>query len=70
MHINSMVKEKSILSMIPGRDFNTSMIGPLGILFALVKRQIAQGSSESGIFVGRPPMSPFIANSFSLTIET
>ena len=46
------------------------MVGYLGILVALVKKQIGQGSSKSGKIVGRPSMSPFLAIGFSLLIET
>ena len=52
---------KSIWSMKPGANFETLVVGILGILVALVKRKIGQESSKSGIFVGRPFMSPFIA---------
>ena len=56
--------------MNPGANFDTSMVGTLVILGALVIRQIGQGSSNLGRFSGRPSMSPFIAISFSLVIET
>ena len=48
----------------------TSVVGPLGILVALVRRKIGQGYSKSGIFFGRPYMSPFLVIHFSLLIET
>ena len=35
---------KSISSMIPGAKFDTSMIGPMDILFDLVMIKIGQGS--------------------------
>ena len=38
--------------MNPGRDFETSMVGPIGILVALVKRKIGQGYSKLGKFLG------------------
>ena len=57
--------EKSILSMNPGANFETSVVGPLEILVALVKRQIGQGSSNSGIFSVKPSMSHFLAIRFS-----
>ena len=41
--------------MKPGEIFETSMVGPLGILVALFRRQIVQGSSNSGIFGGDYP---------------
>ena len=53
-----------------GRDFETSVVGPMVILVALVKSQIGQGSSNSGIFFGRPYMSPFLAIRLSMVIET
>ena len=56
--------------MNPGVNFETSVVGPLGILFSLLRRQIGQGSSNSGIFYVRPYMSPFLAIRFSLVIET
>ena len=56
--------------MNPGANFELSMVRPMGILFALVGRKIGQGYSKSGIFVGRPSMSPFLAIIFSLSIET
>ena len=49
-------------------DFETSVVGPLGILFALVNRQIGQGYYKSGIFYGRPSTSPFLAIRFSMVI--
>ena len=49
--------------------FRDSVVGPLGILVALVKRQIWKGYSKSGIFSRRPSMSPFLAISFSLVID-
>ena len=52
-----------------GTNFETSVVGPLGILFALVEIRIVQGSSKSGRFSGRPYMSPFISIRFSLLIE-
>ena len=63
-------KRKYIWSMNPGANLEMSMVGPLGILFALVKRKIRQGYSKSGIFVGTSSMSPFLAIRFILTIET
>ena len=51
-------------------NFYTSVVGPLGILVALVRRKIRQGSSKSGIFSGRPYMRPFLVILFSLVIET
>ena len=68
--ISKLKNTKSIWSMKPGEKFETSMVGPLGVLVALFKRNIWQGSFKSGIFVGRPSMSPFLEISFSLKIET
>ena len=56
--------------MNPGANFETLVVGPLGILVALVKRQIGQGSSNSERFSGILSMSPFTAIRFSLAIET
>ena len=56
--------------MNPGEKFETSVVGPLLILVAVVMRQIGQGSPNSGIFSGRPSMSPFLAISFIMVIET
>ena len=56
--------------MNPGENFETSVVGPLGILVALVKIKIGQGSYNSGIFSGRLSMSPFLAIRFFLVIET
>ena len=56
--------------MNPGANFETSVVGPLVILVALVKRQIGQGYSNSGRFSGRPSMNPFLAILFILVIDT
>ena len=48
----------------------TLVVGTMVILVTSVKRHIGQGSSKSGIFCGRPSISPFIAISFSLIIDT
>ena len=56
--------------MNPGANFETSVVGPLGSLVALVKIHMGQGSYNSGIFNGRPSMSPFLDIRFSLMIET
>ena len=55
--------------MNPGEKFETSMVGSMGILAALVKRQIGQGSSKSEKFVGRRFTSHFFAICFSLGID-
>ena len=47
--------------MNSGANFETSMVVPLGVLVALVKRQTDQGSSKSGTFVGRPFTSTFLS---------
>ena len=44
------------------------MVGTLFILVSLVKGQTGQGSSNSGIFSGKPTMIPFLAISFSPVI--
>ena len=69
--LSTLKKAKSIWSMNPVADFETSTVGTLGILFASVKRQIqiGQGYSKSGIFVGRPSMSIFLSIIFILAIE-
>ena len=54
-------KEKSTQSIKPGANIETSVVGTLGILVVFVKIQIGQGSYTSGIFSGRPYMSPFIS---------
>ena len=46
------------------------MVVPLGILFALVNKQIGQGYYKSGRIVGRPSMSPFLSVHFILEIYT
>ena len=68
--LSTLKNEKFIWSMNPEEIFDISVVGPLVILVALVKRQIGQGSSNSGRFSGRPSMSPFIAIRFSRVIET
>ena len=47
----------------------TSVVGPLGILVALVKIQIGNDYSDSRRFSGRPSQSPFLSIHFSLMIE-
>ena len=68
--LSTLKNEKSIWSMNPGANFETSVVGPLGILVALVKIQIGQVSSNSGKLVGRPLKIPFLAICFSMVIET
>ena len=68
--ISTLKSAKSIRGINPGEDFETSMVGPLGILVALVKGKIGQVSSKSGICFGRTSMRTFITISFSLEIET
>ena len=58
--ISTLKNAKSIWSMNPGENFDTSVFGTLGILVALVKRKIGQGSSNSGICYRRPSMSTFM----------
>ena len=69
MH-STLKNSESILSMNPGEIFGTSVVGPLGFLVSLVKRQIGQGSSNSGRFSGIPSMINFLAIRFSQVIET
>ena len=61
--------KQSIWIMSPGGNFEVSVVGPLGILFALLKRKICRGSYKSGRFVGIPSMSPIPAICFSLVIN-
>ena len=68
--LSTLKSAKSIWSMNPGAHLDTSVVGPLEILVALVRRQIGQGSSNSGRFSGRPSISNFLAIRFSLVIET
>ena len=56
--------------MNPGATFEKSVVVHLGILVALVKRQIVQVSSNLGIFSRRPSMSTFLAIRFIRVIET
>ena len=41
--------------MNPGGNFETSVVGPLGVLVALVKRQIGQALPIQGDFLGDLP---------------
>ena len=68
--LSTLKKAKSIWSMKPEANFETSVVGLLVILVALSKRQIWQGYSKSGRFSGRPSMSHFLVICFSLVIET
>ena len=54
----------------PRGNFESSVVRPLGILTSLVKRQIGYSYYKSGIFYGRPSMSPFIYILFSLEVKT
>ena len=56
--------------MKPGKHLEKLMVGPLGISYALVERQIGQEYSKSERFVGRPSMDPFLIIHFSLVIDT
>ena len=58
--LSALKNAKSVWSMNPGANFVTSVVGPLGILAALVIRQICQGSSNSRRFYGRPPQVLFL----------
>ena len=44
--LSTLKNAKSVWIVNPGGDFETSVVGSLGILVALVKRQIDQGSSN------------------------
>ena len=66
--LSKLKNEKSIWSMNPGVNVETSVVGPLGILFALVNIHIGKGSSNSGRFSGRPSKRPFLAILFILVI--
>ena len=67
--LSTLKNAKSIWSMNPGEIFDTLVVGPLGILVALIMRQIGQDYSNSGKFSGRPSMNPFLAIIFSLVID-
>ena len=56
--------------MKPEADLEKSMIGPLKMLVAFVKRKLAQDYSKSGRFFGRLPIIPFLDIFLSLTIDT
>ena len=56
--------------MKSGANFETSVVGSLGILVDLVKIQIGKGSSKSRIFYRRPSMRHFLDIHFTLVIET
>ena len=68
--LSKLKNSKYIWSMNPGENFETSMVGPLVMLSALVKRKIGRGYSESGRFVGRPSMTNLPAIFFGLSIQT
>ena len=63
-------KAKSIWNINLGENFETSIVGPLVILVALVRRQIGQGYSNSGNLVGRPSINTLFPLSLSNGIET
>ena len=60
---------KYVWRINPGANFETSMLGPMVILVASVKKQIGQGYYKSGRFFGRPFMSPFFAVICNLKME-
>ena len=68
--LSTLKNAKSIWSMNPGANFETSVVGTLVFLVDLVRRKIGQVSYKSGRFVGEPYTSPFLAIIFSLAIET
>ena len=67
---STLKKAKSIWSMEPGANSETSLVGPMGVLAALVKRKIWQGFSKSEIISGRPSICTFLDFRFSLVTET
>ena len=58
--ISTLKNAKYIWSINTGENFETSVVEPLGILVALVKGQIGQGSSNSGRFLGELPWVLFL----------
>ena len=68
--VSTLRNEKSIWSMNPGENFETSMLAPLEILVALVTIQIGQGYSKSGRVFGRPFMRNFFYICCNPEIET
>ena len=46
------------------------MVGPLGVLFDLAKKQIGNYYYKLGNILGRPFMSPFLAILLSMVIYT
>ena len=68
--LSTLKNAKSIWSMNPGAKFETSIVGPLGIIVALVMIQIGKGYSNSGRFTGITSMIPFLAIRFIMVIET
>ena len=55
--------------MNPMEHFETSMLGHMGVLFALVKRHIGQVSSKTGRFFGRTFMIQVFVNILNLEME-
>ena len=68
--LSTLKKGKYIGSMKQMETFDISVVGPLEIFVALVKIKIGQVYSNSGIFYGKPSMSPFPDIRSSLVIET
>ena len=68
--LSTLKKGKYIGSMKQIETFDISVVGPLEIFVALVKIKIGQVYSNSGVFCGKPSMSPFLAIRFSPVIET
>ena len=66
--ISTLKNAKCIFSMNRRKLFETSMVEPLVILVALVRKQTGKGFSKSRIFVGKPSISPF--RSFHFILET
>ena len=53
--LSTLNNARYIYRMNPVENFETSMVGPLGILVDLVNRKIDQGYSKSGFFFWENP---------------
>ena len=69
-NLSTFKNEKSIWSIKPEANFETSMLLHMVILVDLVKIQIGQGSSDFIRFIGRPFMGPLFTIFLSLKINT
>ena len=56
--------------MNPGGKLDTSILGPMVIIFVLNKRKIAHGFSKLGRLEGRPCTEPFFSIILSLGMNT